>query len=745
MIQHRNILTGIVIAGCLAWSQIIGPDVIWASAGDIEGVGELELPEVEVRDQSIQTTGTGSLHLEEASPSASRLGLSIRAIPASVEVVDHTMMQERGFRTISEAAQGGTGVSFGDSPGSPANFSMRGFTGQQLRLLYDGLTIGPASMTSRPRDTWNLDRIEILKGPASVLYGEGAMGGGINFVTKRPTLEDRVTTDALLSYGTFNTLRAAAGSGGAIGGSGKLHYRADLSYQSGDQFTGVQRSPFTYWNWSSGVRYDVTRDLDLELSFDIAHDQAVPYWGTPLVSGAFASGAAVHGVVAVGDGRTVDGRFLRQNFGVIDGDMSSLTHWTKLKAAWRPTDRIEVRNQAYHYSADRNWQNAENYRFNAGTQLIDRDRFLVQHDQRIIGDRLELQVNEPIVGYANRFLVGLDFTHLDFTRRSFFNGAADSVSPFGLPGGAFGGGPTARQTALIVTTAVFGEEQFSLTEQLKLVAGFRYDHVDLERELFNTAGVLNTGTSLSRSFNPSTWRAGVVYDLLPGLTLYGQYATAADPVGANLFLVRANQNFDMATGAQWEVGLKQRFWDNRGEWTLAYYDIFRKNILTADSLTSTLNIGRQTSKGVELSAALRPTAAWRLQGNLTFLSARFADFSESTGTTLLSYTGNRPPNVPETMANLWSVYRVPCVVPFDLGAAFRYVGHRYADNANAVRLQAYMTADAWISVPYRNWAVMLRGRNLLDKTYAVWADPAYPSQVLIGAPRTVELMLLARF
>ena len=88
---------------------------------------------------------------------------------------------------------------------------------------------------------------------------------------------------------------------------------------------------------------------------------------------------------------------------------------------------------------------------------------------------------------------------------------------------------------------------------------------------------------------------------------------------------------------------------------------------------------------------------------------------------------------------------MPWGVPFDLGAALRYVGHRYADNANAVRLNAYVTADAWVSVPYKNMTFMLRGRNLLDKTYAIWADPFYPSQVLLGAPRTVELMMMARF
>ncbi|HNK13657.1 MAG TPA: TonB-dependent receptor plug domain-containing protein, partial [Nitrospira sp.] len=175
MTQYRQSVVRLVIVGCLSASIATGPDLSQAEVGDMEEA--LELPEVEVRGQPIQVTGTGSLHLEEVSRSASRLGLSIREIPASVEVVDHTMMQERGLRTISEGVQGATGLSVGDSPGNPVNFSMRGFTNNQLRLLYDGLLLGPAQMTSRPRDTWNLDRIEILKGPASVLYGEGALGG----------------------------------------------------------------------------------------------------------------------------------------------------------------------------------------------------------------------------------------------------------------------------------------------------------------------------------------------------------------------------------------------------------------------------------------------------------------------------------------------------------------------------------------------------------------------------------------
>ncbi|WP_454063114.1 TonB-dependent receptor [Candidatus Nitrospira salsa] len=279
----------------------------------------------------------------------------------------------------------------------------------------------------------------------------------------------------------------------------------------------------------------------------------------------------------------------------------------------------------------------------------------------------------------------------------------------------------------------------------KIVAGIRYDLIHLERERFNTAGVLNPTTSFSENFDPLTWRVGVVYDVLPQISLYGQYATAADPVAGSLFTLSPGQRFTMATGEQWEVGIKGQVWENRIEWTVAYFDIRRKDILTQISQNESVNVGKQSSKGVEVDLAAKLTEAWRFQGNVTFLSAKFDRFSQLSGGNLVSRNGNRPPEVPQTVANLWSIYRLPVSIPLDIGAAWRYVGDRYNDNANTIRLKSYMTADAWLSVAYRQFWLTLRGRNLFDKTYAIWGSQFYPDQVLIGAPRTYELSVTARF
>lgn len=106
---------------------------------------------------------------------------------------------------------------------------------------------------------------------------------------------------------------------------------------------------------------------------------------------------------------------------------------------------------------------------------------------------------------------------------------------------------------------------------------------------------------------------GLIYDVLPTLSLYGQYSTAADPAGQNnIFLVRSAENVNLSRGKQWELGLKQRFWDNRAKLTLAYFNIVRTNLLTQVSLTDVASIGQQSSHGLEFAAALRPLPRWKL-------------------------------------------------------------------------------------------------------------------------------------
>jgi iron complex outermembrane receptor protein len=227
------------------------------------------------RREATKTPLNGSAVAE----SASRLGLPAREIPAAVEVIDKQTIEDRGFRTTTEVAQGAVGVTGGDSPGAPAIFSMRGFSGDQLNTLYNGIKIGPATMTGRPMDTSNLDRVEILKGPASLLSGEGATGGAINYVTKAPHTGP-VVNDAFTSYDSLHGYRAGYGSGGSTLIDG-LDYRFDISHSNDKSFIDDTYSKLS--NVSGQLNYKVSNDFKIWGAAEYKQDKDRFYWGTPLV------------------------------------------------------------------------------------------------------------------------------------------------------------------------------------------------------------------------------------------------------------------------------------------------------------------------------------------------------------------------------------------------------------------------------------------------------------------------------
>src|SRR5260221_1744460 len=133
----------------------------------------------------ITVTGT-TAPIDLPNVTGSRLALSPRELPATIDSIDANTIMIRGYTTADEAVDSLPGVTSGGSPGDPAQFSMRGFTSSQITILHDGLYIGPASMVNRSQNAYNLYSIDILKGPASILYGQGAVGGTVNYVDKAP-------------------------------------------------------------------------------------------------------------------------------------------------------------------------------------------------------------------------------------------------------------------------------------------------------------------------------------------------------------------------------------------------------------------------------------------------------------------------------------------------------------------------------------------------------------------------------
>ena len=224
-----------------------------------------------------------------------------------------------------------------------------------------------------------------------------------------------------------------------------------------------------------------------------------------------------------------------------------------------------------------------------------------------------------------------------------------------------------------------------------------------------------------------------------------QVSTAADPPAGSLTTASfsAVQDFDLTTGRQIEIGSKFDYWGGRGTATLAIYHITRRNLAVADpdNPGTTLPVGQQSSRGIELATALRLSPSLQVQGNLAYTDARYDRFTQNVGGAVVSYAGNRPTNVPAWVGNLWLGWTP--APGWQLGLDARLVSRRYADAANTVWDGGYALLGASLSYQvHRNAKLTLRARNLTDRTYAASAGTG---SFYLGAPRSFDLTLHAAF
>lgn len=713
-----------------------------SAAGSVQAQSSPQ-PMQSLPDVTVQGSVARPIDLAAPSQTGSRLGLSLRETPASVEVITQDTMQVRGARSLEEALRGAVGLTVGGNPGSPGIASTRGFTGGFITYLFDGDRVSTPTMSNRPQDSWNYERIEVLKGPASVLYGEGGIGGAVNFVPKKPD-RSRPGAEALLSYGSYGTMRAGVGVGGALGQNGA--YRLDLSHNQSDGW--VERTQQQSDHLTAAAEFALTPSLNLGLSLDYLQDDIGAYFGTPLVPASFA--AEPTNVVSDSAGRVVDRRLARTNYNVADSRMDSESLWLRAKLAWQITPHWRLRNEAGAYNANRRWRNAESLSFIAPDR-INRDQVDIGHDHKVWSNRLDLSHEGAVAGLKNRFVIGVEYSKTDFSSpRRFSNGSAstnaalvvDAVSPnVGLfndsPSLGTGAGNRTDITADVATTALFAEDALKLTDAFTVVAGLRTERVELERTVTDLDAA--TFSAFSKAYRPNSVRLGAVYDLSKSTALYAQVVNAAAPVGTSNLLLQsaANSNYPLTRGKQVEVGIKQSLADNRLDLTLGIYKIEQNNVLSRDPSNPalTVNNGQLSSRGIELATAWRATRQLRLSGNLSALDAQFDNLIEAGGA---SRVGNLPPNVPKRTARLWADYRF-AGLPLSVGAGLSHTGSMYTNNANTVRINGYTLGDVYASWRTNPALLTLRVRNVTDKLYATWAGANANNQVVLGAPRTVEL------
>ncbi|MBL7251250.1 TonB-dependent siderophore receptor [Alcanivorax marinus] len=689
---------------------------------------EHRLQAVEVADQAdapVTPTTTDGL-----------LGLSQRETPATVNTVDRDDIEQLGLRNLIELYRSAPGVAAGNIPGSPASVSMRGLT--DVGYLFDGVRVADPSMVSRNLDTWNLEKVEILKGPASVLHGSGALGGTINLVTRKPSLAgDRV--DGMIEYGSHDSLRLGVGANRVV--NPNVAVRADLSHGRSNGYVDDTDSETTAL--TTGILVQATDRLTLSAAVDLYSDRyATPYQGTPLVP---ASVARDPSDVVSGGGLVLDESMRDNNYNVRDGEMTADSQWLRTKADYQLSDRWRLINELSLYNANRDWANSEDFSYNDATGQLDRGTTRINHHHRFATDRFYGVYDGRLGERRHRLAVGAEYQYTDFDSRRRF-GATSSVDPFDpdrgyLPPNTDANyGSRADYDSQVSGGALFLEDALNLTPNWVIVSGLRYEYLDLDRGIDDLAA--GTRETFGQTYEDLSWRLGTVHDLNNQVQVFAQYNRAAVPVSGLLLSRASNVEFDLSKGRAVEVGSRAALLDDRATLTVSLYRLDQDDILTRDPANPALSVqgGRLRAEGVEVDLTLRPHERWWVNLNGAYNDAEYDELLGAGGVDL---SGNRLTNVPEKTANLSSAYTL-AALPLTLGGAVRYSGDFYTSTANEYRIDERTLVDAWISYPLADGTLTLRGRNLTDEFYADWSGYS-ATQVYIGEPRTVEIGWTGRF
>ncbi len=503
-----------------------------------------------------------------------------------------------------------------------------------------------------------------------------------------------------------------------------MSYRFDASLYNSDHW--VDRGNSNSQAVSASLRFDATKNLRFTISNDFGNQNPSKYLGTPIFNDAPVPGT----------------RFI--NYNVLDAKLNFRDNWTNLETIWTPSPSVSIHNSSFYLYNSRLYHDAPNYTYVPATNRVSRGGFrdIQGTFETQYGDTGYLKQTGRVFGLSNDVVIGLDVNRNYYHRNDNVRGGTSVVDALNPVDGNYLDFYSQLTKPFYLMhvdqQAAYGEDRLHFTNQISVSVGLRRDHYHINR--FDSL-VLTTTESNN---DASGWHTGIVVEPIKDLTFYAQYARASDPVNSLSSITAAQQGFHLSPGRQVEGGAKQTILNGRVEWTLAVYDLMKKELLTpaVDNPTLTDQVGQQSSTGVEGSVAFTAGQV-RVNVNGTVLKARFDDFNALVNNRIVQLAGNVPLNVPQRSANVL-VFWNP-LPAWEARGVMRIVGQRFADNANTATtiMPSYQVVDfgvRWRARP--KLAIDVRIDNAFDELYA---DSGTTTQWLLGSPRSATVSLNVQF
>ncbi|SEQ60188.1 iron complex outermembrane recepter protein [Devosia sp. YR412] len=665
----------------------------------------------------VEADGTGSEAATVRTTAGSKLAVAVTKVPQSVSVVSRQQLDQYPGAKADEVLRYTSGVN-PSTYGTDADTDwlyVRGFQADQTGVLLDDLPLYQTGFGTFLVDPFMLEQVEVLKGPASVLYGGANVGGVVNFVSKRPTGERlRYTEVGINNFGNayfgFDVGDGLADGAAAYRLTGKISGGGYQTTNARDLRGVVQGS----------VKLSPTADTDVTLyasyqNIDLDHTSTgfLPYVGTVVDA---PGGVRIPRNLNYGDPNA--DVYSRQQFMIgyeIEHDIND--DWSvRQNARYAAVDLTED----YVYS---------NGFSNLNGTLLSRDRFAHRTQAGILSIDTQLEGNVETGPLEHNLLFGVDYKNYRINPKT--NYAFAGATPLDIYNPVYGlAFPTLTLTGTPTSMNQLGfyaQDQISFNNWILTLNG-RYD---------NANTTVESAVPVTRNDGVFTGRVGLGYEFDNGLTPYASYATSFTP---SLNTDLAGNLLKSETGEQWEAGVKYEPTGFDGLITASVFNITRSNVAAPDPAAPGtyvfLSAGKVQMRGAELEAAAN-VGDFTLKGGLTYLEAKVLETAGSPFDPIA--VGKSPVQIPTLTASLGVDYTIPggTFEGLTIGGGVRFLGESWADNANTTKVPATTLFDASLRYERDDWGVALTASNLFDTSYV--ASCQNLTSCGYGAGRTVTL------
>ncbi|WP_139317781.1 TonB-dependent siderophore receptor [Pseudomonas sp. PA1(2017)] len=672
-----------------------------------ESTGILQLDESVISAEHRQESADGPVlgYRATRSATATRTDTDIRDTPQSIQVVPAQVLEDLNSTRVDRALDFAGGVSRQNNFGGLTflNYSVRGFTTGEL--YKNGFAINRGSYSSP--DTSNIERIEVLKGPAASLYGRGDPGGLVNIVSKRP--QEEAFSTLSFSAGSWDRYRSSLDVNTPLSEDGSLLSRVNMAIEDNGSFRdhvdGERRivSPSLSWQLSP--------DTHLLLDAEFSRTESVFDRGIPAVNGQLGS---VKRSTFMGE----------PNDGGVRNDNQTLD--LALEHYLSDTWKLRLAN---HYTQGTLQGNSSEPQALVGTTI---SRFYRQRDFEWNDNitQAELHGDFKFAGWQHQTLIGLEYENYRNSQKypqsaTLLSYGLDIYNPvYGQPKPAL-----TRANDFHERTESYAlnlQDQIAFTDRLRGLVGVRLERIE------QTALNRTTRVSNRQEKDVATPRLGLLYQLTPAVGVFANASTSFKPntIGTQ------GQIYKPEKGLGYETGVKLDLLDGHLDGTIALFQIDKENVITTDAVGDSVAAGKARSQGLDMQLSGQLSDAVRIIGAYAYIDAEVTegDAALPKGSDLLG--------IARHSGSLLSVYEFQngTLRGSDIGAAFNYVGERSGQAGSDFTLPSYSTVDLLAHYKASEDVTLgLNLNNLFDRKY--YERSFNSAWVVPGEPRNVSLSL----